>query len=237
MGLEPEPLPDAEPTLAEQLRAEQERELQQAAIKKRREGGKLTRAELNALERFEREKDQRHGRRYVRSMPKKDYCEFSGRQVKVLLEQAASYGIPLRGEAVDVAAVIRWLHDFLAEHKHGLAKLLKSAALGEFFPGASDDDWQEKCWQERFYELRDKRLARERDMLPRGVVHQVHIQWAARLRKLAEKLAKTAQLTGPDAHRHLNEAMEDCERLLTALDTTDDDDSDPLAEEDPTTTA
>ncbi len=44
----------------------------------------------------------------------------SGRQAKVLQEQAARYGIPFGGSTIDLPEVVRALHDFLANAKYQL---------------------------------------------------------------------------------------------------------------------
>ena len=45
----------------------------------------------------------------------------SGRQTKVINEQAARYDLPFGGPTIDLPDVVRALHDFLAKHAQRLA--------------------------------------------------------------------------------------------------------------------
>ncbi len=47
---------------------------------------------------------------------KGDWCRWSGRQHKVVNEQAKRYDAPIGGPTIDVAELAQWLHDFLAEN-------------------------------------------------------------------------------------------------------------------------
>lgn len=65
----------------------------------------------------------------ARAIPKRLYNTWSGRQTKVLHDQARRYGMPLEGATIDLIEVVEWIHDFLAENKRDLA-----------FLGCDDDD-------------------------------------------------------------------------------------------------
>lgn len=73
--------------------------------------------------------EERLRRQFYRSIPKKDYVEMSGRAVKILNEQADRYKLPLRGRTVDLGAVLRSFHDFLAANARSLSPKLRAKAL------------------------------------------------------------------------------------------------------------
>ena len=82
----------------------------------------LSRREREALKRHEKEQEEARRWQYYASIPQKHWRQMSGRQTKVLNEQAALYGIPFGGATVDLPKVVRAVHDFLAENAHKLAR-------------------------------------------------------------------------------------------------------------------
>lgn len=204
-----------------------DRELVAAALEKRRAGQTPTRAEARALARFQREAQAQQRRDALAACPKKLYCELSGRQVKVLNEQAARYGIPCGSATVDLGAVVRWLHDFLARNK----TLLSGASEDPLLAGASQqlkDDYvraqvAEKREKARLAQL--DRLEREGRLLDAAAVHRLTSQLATILRAKSEALQR---LYGPGAVKILNEGLDDAQgeidRYFAAA--LDDDDTD-----------
>ncbi len=83
---------------------------------------KLTRKEQSTLSRFERDREERLRWQYYETIPKKHWQRMSGRQVKVINEQAARYGLPIGGPTIDLAAFIPAFHDFLARNSQKLAQ-------------------------------------------------------------------------------------------------------------------
>ena len=92
------------------------------AYSKLTRGEKLSRTERSAVKRFEKQREEVLRWKYYRSIPKKHWRQMSGRQVKVINEQAQRYGLPMSGANVSLLDVIRALHDFLAENAKRLAK-------------------------------------------------------------------------------------------------------------------
>src|SRR5262245_12575968 len=92
------------------------------AYKKVLEGKELTSREQSLLKRFEKEKEERLRWQYYSSIPQKHWRAMSGRQTKVLNEQAARYGIPFGGAHIRLPDVVRAFHDFLADNALKLAK-------------------------------------------------------------------------------------------------------------------
>src|SRR4051812_40675267 len=85
--------------------------LVQTAVAKKRAGQKLKRDELRAIERYQRDEDEKARRRAYAAIPKKYWVDWSGRDYRALLNQAATYGLPVSGQTIDLAAVVRWIHD------------------------------------------------------------------------------------------------------------------------------
>ncbi len=92
------------------------RELAATAIRKRQQGKKPSRDELAALRRLEKSREEDLRWQFSRSIPKKHWRSMSGRQNKQIDEQAARYRIPFSGPTIDLPAVVRALHDFLAKN-------------------------------------------------------------------------------------------------------------------------
>src|SRR3954464_8087314 len=84
-------------------------------------GEELTVREQSVLKRFEKDREEQLRWKYYASIPQKHWRTMSGRQTKVLQEQADRYGIPFGGATVDLSRVVRCIHDFLAANAHKLA--------------------------------------------------------------------------------------------------------------------
>jgi hypothetical protein len=82
----------------------------------------LSRKEQAVMARFERDREERLRWQYYRTIPKKHWQRMSGRQVKVINEQAARYGLPIGGPAIDLSAFVMAFHDFLAKNAVQLAR-------------------------------------------------------------------------------------------------------------------
>lgn len=199
------PPPKPQPSQTEEI----DRALVQAALRKRQAGQVPTSAERAALKRFEqaREEDQRWV--YYRSIPQKHWRQMSGRQAKVLAEQAALYDLPFDGAIIDLPALVRKLHDFLALHH----RKFKARDLDDMMDGGSSPAL-EQYRTERAKLARLDRLEREQQLLPRDQVHATHAQLASILRQAGETLQKKF---GPDALEILNDALEDAQREISRM--------------------
>src|SRR5687767_10418373 len=78
--------------------------------------------EVVARASHEREKEERLRWQYYASIPQKHWRAMSGRQTKVINEQAERYGLPFGGPSVNLPAFVRAFHDFLADNAIKLAK-------------------------------------------------------------------------------------------------------------------
>jgi len=110
---------DAQPPMTASAQLDQQ--LAREAMKKALAGQSLTAREREALKRHEKQKEEKLRWAYYRSIPLKHWRTMSGRQTKVLKEQAALYGIPFAGATISLPDVVRAIHDFLARNAQKLA--------------------------------------------------------------------------------------------------------------------
>ena len=184
-----------------------DRELVAAYLKKNRAGEKPSAQEAAAYRRYQKQIEDADRWRYYATIPKKHWATLSGRQHKVLDEQAGRYGIPILGSLIDLAAVARWLHDFLARN----AQKLKPDDDGLL---QGDSDWAEKYRKERALLVRLERREREGTLVDREKSHQCWTRVAGVLRRCGEVLQRQY---GPAALRLLNQALEDAAREVDSL--------------------
>lgn len=181
-----------------------ERELATSAYQKVLRGEKPTDREQAALRRFEKEQEEKRRWAYYRSIPQKHWREMSGRQTKVINEQAARYGIPFGGKTIDLPLVVRSFHDFLA------ANASKLAAADEMLQGEPSAAL-ERYREERAKLARLDRLERERELLPRHDVREMLGRFAAILRGAGEALEQQFGAAAADLYL---EALDDAEREI-----------------------
>lgn len=186
-----------------------ERETAAAAYRKVMAGETLSRAEQAALRRFEKDKEETLRWQYYRSIPQKHWREMSGRQTKVLQEQAERYGIPFSGRTIDLPAVVRALHDFFRKFAQKLAEPDDALMSGESSPAL------ERYREERAALARLDRLERERVLVDRQEIRELFSRIASLLRTAGDSLQKHY---GPGALEILNEALSEAEREMERSD-------------------
>ena len=132
----------------------------------------------------------------------------SGRQTKVINDQAARYGIPFGGASIDLPSVVKALHDFLAENAQRLARDDDAMLVGGSSPAL------ERYREERAQLARLDRLEREGKLLPRDEVREVLGRIASILRDAGDALQRRF---GTDASDILHEALDDSQREIAAF--------------------
>lgn len=167
----------------------------------------LTQAEREALKRHEKQKEERLRWQYYSSIPQKHWRRMSGRQTKVINEQAIRYGIPFGGATIDLPAVVKALHDFLADNARKLARADDGLLQGGNSPAL------ERYREERALLARLDRLERERRLLPRDGVREALGRIAAILRGAGDALLRRF---GTDAAQILHEALDDAQREIAS---------------------
>ena len=182
-----------------------DRKLATEAYRKVLSGRELTVREQTALKRFEKEKEERLRWQYYASIPQKHWRDMSGRQAKVINEQALRYGIPFGGAMVSLPAVVRALHDFLADNAHKLARDDDELMQGNGSPAL------ERYREERAAIARLDRLEREGQLLPRDEVRVALGRIAAIVRGAGDTLLRQYGQAAADI---LLEALEDAGREI-----------------------
>lgn len=163
----------------------------------------LTKQERQAVARHEKEKEERLRWQYYESIPQKHWRRMSGRQTKVINEQADRYGIPFGGATINLPAVVRALHDFLADNSVKLARDDDPLMQGSGSPAL------ERYREERAAIARLDRLEREGRLVPRDEVREALGRIAAILRGAGDTLQRQH---GSGAADILNEALDDAQR-------------------------
>jgi hypothetical protein len=185
--------------------------LAMAALEKQRRGGKPTREEASALRRFEAQREEEQRQAHYRDIPKKDWRVWSGRQDKVLLEQAERYDFPmLRGASIDLPAFAKRFHDFLADNARKLAgPESDDPTLAGVKSPATEQKRRLEC------QKLELELAREQGLwIERRLIHEGHNRIGMLLRGAGEALLRQF---GPDAQKILNDALDNCKREIDLL--------------------
>lgn len=183
-----------------------DRELAAKALEKRKSGQSPTTKELAALKRVEKQRDEDLRWEHYAAIPKKHWVQMSGRQVKVLNEQATRYGIPFDGRTVNLPAVVRKLHDFLAENAAVLAKRDEDPLLS-----GSDSPGLER-YRTAKADLAELELERQRGTLVS--LDRVRDRMAATFTLIRRAGERLQQHYGAAALQILNDALDDCKQLV-----------------------
>jgi hypothetical protein len=184
--------------------------LAMSALEKQRRGEPPTRDELAALRRYQREAEEEQRLRHFRAIRKAEWRDWSGRQAKILNEQAVRYGLPIGAATIDLPAFVKALHEFFAANARKLA-------------GAADDDptiaGASSPAMERKRQLECRRLERQLERedglwIARRLVHDGHNRLGKILRVAGEALLRQF---GPAAQKIVNDALDNCERETDRL--------------------
>jgi hypothetical protein len=185
-----------------------DKELAARAYKKVMAGEPLTAQERAALKRFEKTKEEKLRWQYYASIPQKHWRQMSGRQAKVLNEQASLYDIPFGGAVVNLPDVVKAFHDFLADNYKKLAE------EDDLLRGDAASPALERYREERAAMARLDRLERERQLLPRADVRQGLGRLATMLRGMGDTLQREFGLA---ARELLEETLDDVQHEIERL--------------------
>jgi hypothetical protein len=162
----------------------------------------LTREERDALKQNEKQKEERLRWQYYETIPQKHWRQMSGRQSKVINEQAERYGIPFGGSTISLTQVVRAIHNFLADNKYKLAREDDALMNGSSSPAL------ERYREERAAMAQMDRLEREGNLISRDVVRISLGKTASIIRTAGEALQRQFGQAAADI---LNEAIDDAE--------------------------
>lgn len=191
-----------------------------AALEKQRRGEQPNRDEAAALRRYEKKIEDQKRNEHYRAIAKKYWRQWSGRQDKVILEQADRYGFQmLRGATIDLPAFVKRFHDFLAVNARKFAAADNDdPSLAGVASPALEKKRQLDCQRMELL------LQRERGLwIERRLVHEGHNRMGAILRTAGEALLRQY---GDAAQKIINDALDNCERETDRLLAADGDDSD-----------
>ena len=182
-----------------------DRELIAAYIKKNRAGEKATRAEQAAYRRYQKQTEDTSRWQHYATIPRKHWVKLSGRQYATLDHHAGRYGVPVQGEIIDLGAVARWLHDFLARNAGKLA-----AETADPLLNAKDTTSPalERYRDEKAKLARLDRLDREKVLVDRQRSHECWNLVAELIRRAGQVLQRDY---GPAAQRILNNAIDNAD--------------------------
>lgn len=211
---------------AANLSKQLDKQLAATAYKKVMAGKEPTALERAALARYEKQQEEQRRWQYYAAIPQKHWRQMSGRQTKVLNEQAQRYGLPFGGATINLPELVRALHDFLSANARKLADddddLLHSAGSSPAL---------ERYREERALLARLDRLEREGQLVRRDNVRQGLGQIAALLRTAGEALQREC---GPEARQILDEALDDAAREIRRLFGSEPaSDTDPASDQEP----
>ena len=177
---------------------------------KRARGEKPLQNEVRALHKIEKAAQEQLAWQVYAKIPKRHWREMSGRQTKVINEQALRYGLPFGGAVINLPEVVSALHNFLAVN----AKKLAAADDDDPLLAGVASPALEQYRRERTKLARMDRLEREQELLPRELVHECLMRVAYIIRAAGDTLAR---LHGNDAAEILTDALQDAQRDINTL--------------------
>lgn len=181
-----------------------------AATRKRTAGGKLSKSEASILARYENYKTEIAFWDLARNCPKVVYEALSGRQTKILHDQARRYGLPLLGPTVDLSRIAEWLHQSIADGRWRIVDPESDEAMmgGENSPAL-------ERWRAHKADLAEIELMeRRREIFRADAVRQGLAILAGLMRGAGERLVHKC---GEAAGRIFNDMIEDFERQTERL--------------------
>ena len=179
----------------------------------------LNQKEEDALAKFYAVRDDAIFQRMAGAYAKEEYAKKVGKHGTSLANQATQYGVPVGDLSVNLWAVCRWAHQFLADHGRKLTKT----------DDASKDDDHKKHWDAVAAEHRAKAAeldwqTKARHLVPRAVIDECLGLVAASYRRAGEVLRRRF---GDEASAILNEALAEASKHTDAYLSDPDGDNDP----------
>lgn len=169
-------------------------------------GEVLTGEESRALRRWEKAEWEKTCWKVYGSVPKKHYRELSGRQDKVINQQADRYGLSaLLGPTVDLGKLLRQFHDFLAKHWLRFEQDIEAA---EILTGGNATSPAMERYRGYKADLAALEVeAKQGELLPRSDCRVAMLTVAGIIRTAGEHLDREF---GPGAREILEAALDDC---------------------------
>lgn len=190
----------------EKIDAEEEA-LVRVAMGKELGGEALSGEETRALRRWERGEWEKTCWKVYRSVPKKHYVALSGRQVKVLQQQAERYGLSAlnAGPSIDLNVLLKQMHDFLAKNWRRFEEEIEAADILTGGAALSPNMERYRGYKADLAKLEVE--ARQGDLLPRADCRSGMLAIAGVIRTAGEHLEREF---GAVAREILEAALDDC---------------------------
>jgi len=179
-----------------------DKHLASVALGKIKRGENPARDENAALRRVQLAVDEKKKWALYRAIPQADWCKLSGRQRKVVRDQARKLNLPMGAESIDLAVLLPALHDLFSRIDAGMVN----------GPSADDAEGRLKMAKAEIAEL--QLAERTGRVVSRAAVQQCYAVIGHSLRKAAELLGKHH---GPEAQRILEERLDHAQSLLDAI--------------------
>lgn len=179
-----------------------DKHLASVALGKIKRGENPARDENAALRRVQLAMDEKKKWALYRAIPQADWCRLSGRQRKIIRDQARKLNLPMGAESIDLAVFLPALHDLFSRLDAGMVNGL----------GAGDADARLKMAKAEIAEL--QLAERSGRLVSRAAVQQCYAVIGHSLRKAGELLGKHH---GAEAQRILDERLDHAQSLLDAI--------------------
>lgn len=196
--------------------------LAQEGLRKLKAGEKLNREERRAVTEVEREQLETYGSQYVANCPKQDYCDNVGIHRRVALDQSRRFGLAYHtsGKTINLWAQLAAWHQWASENKHLITRVIKAQQAAEIL---DEDDtldfWQRELVKERTLKERDGRLDRERQNLPRELVHALLQEFYVEphVRRLEQLERRDEPISPQEASSWYRQDLQAFEQAIEAL--------------------
>ena len=171
-----------------------------------RNGQRLTTRQSRALSRWQRSWLSAIRESLYAALPTQLWQKSSGCRRQQIDEQGQTYGLPIAGKTINLPALARALHRFIAEHWTSL-RAAKDDGVGAPAEPASPEL---ERWRRARADMAELDLEQRRgDLVDRREFQALLLRTAHILRGLGESLQRQY---GPDAQGLLDEAIDDVER-------------------------
>jgi hypothetical protein len=194
-----------------------DRELWQAAARKRKAGQRPTVREQQAHTKVQAALDRAACWRYLRRILKAEWCTLVADDPRRINRVATQLGIPCLGNHLDAQAAIQHLWRLVRDNAERLAGGSDEDPL---LAGASQE-LKDRYVAQQIEHLAEKtalarldRRQRESQLLSLDVIHAQHVRMAARIREAGETLQRHF---GAEAYKILDDALTDFEREAESL--------------------
>jgi hypothetical protein len=188
-----------------------DQDLLRSAAAKRREKKQLNRAEAAVVRKAQAHQEERDRWKFYQSIPQKHWVQMSGRQAKVLREQAELYGIGFADAVIDLPRVVRQIHDFFAKHFRRFMQPMD--ATEEAVQGCSQSVKDEYVRTQ--IELNRLKIAQhKRELVPLEEFRLHMVRLGAKLNGGAERIQRCD--SGSEAHAVLMELLDEFDADLVA---------------------